>query len=176
MTRIGYITLAFAGVIAVLEGAFRYREGLLQLPLMFLYLVWLVFIPLAPWRLRWRPRPFALRSSLVVLLLIAAPFIGARAGIALRDRVFRARLPQYEAVIRQLRAGVTPDVPWRLGHHVTHRPVDGDVVATFWWGGGFPVKHTVFVYHPGDIETDVEFRRAWRRIRPLAQNWYVAKD
>ncbi len=48
------IAVGFALVFVSLEAAFRYRDGLLQLPVMLLYPVWLLLIPVTLWRLRWR--------------------------------------------------------------------------------------------------------------------------
>ena len=177
MTRFGYVLLGFSLLHAGVEGSFRYREGVLQLPLMLLYPVWFGLLLASFARLRWHSLGARLGSTALLLWFVASPFIGARGGIALRDAVFRSRLPEYEAVVQTIQAGNMPPVIPRLAYRIVHHATPaGDLEVIFFWGAGFPVKHTAFVYCESDPRTDPNFQQAWRSARPLAPNWYLAKD
>jgi hypothetical protein len=51
------------------------------------------------------------------------------------------------------------------------------LLIDFFWGGGFPVKHTVrrFASIPSFIERK-ECTKDWNRGRKLAEHWYELSD
>ena len=176
MTRFGYFLLAFSLLHAGVETSFRYREGVLQLSLMLLYPVWFGLLLASFARLPWHHRT-RIGSIALVVWFVVAPFMGARVGVTLHDAVFRSRLSEYEAAVQVIQAGKTPPIIPRLAHQVTpHTDSTGNPEVFFFWGAGFPVKHTAFVYRLTDPRMDSKFIRAWPFIRSLTANWYVVKD
>lgn len=177
MTRFSRFILGFSFFHAGFAAWFHYRENVfLQLVIALFFLSWFCLL-LGSWaRLGWRnPRAIAI-SAAAIVWLAAAPFVGARVGIMVRDAVFRLRLPEYEAAVRLVQAG-TPQADIRLAYRINSdlAPTGGSEVI-FYWGSGFPVKHTAFVYRTDDPSTHPRFVREWSRIGSLAPNWYVVKD
>ena len=177
MTFYGYFMLAFSLLLAGLMGSFSYREGLQQLAVIVLFLPWffLLFISVAllPWR-SWGAR---FGSAGLLILFATSPLVGARIGSAVRDSVFRSRLPEYELAVQAVRAGTAPSIIPRLANHITQRTTPGgDLEVTFFWGGGLPAKHTAFVYRSADPHADQTFTQSWPSIRALAPKWYVVRD
>jgi hypothetical protein len=166
--------IGFSLLHAGAEATFRYREGALQFPVMLLYLIWFGVLLASFSRLHWRSSRARLISTALTVWFVAAPFAGARCGIVVRDTVFRSRFTEYETAVRAMQSGTVPPVVPRLAYHITQP--QGHQQVFFFWGRGFPVKHTVFVYSPTDPNADSSFARAWHHARPLAPNWYVAKD
>ena len=174
MSPFGYFMLGYSLLLAGAEASFRYREGILQLLVMLLYPVWFGVLLASFGRLNWRSPRGKLISTALTIWFVAAPFAGARCGIIVRDTVFRSRLTEYETAVRAIQSGTAPPVVPQLAYHITQP--QGHQQIFFFWGSGFPVKHTVFVYSPSDPNADSSFARAWRHARSLAPNWYVAKD
>ena len=174
MSQFGYFMVGFSLLHAGVEASFRYREGSLQFLVMLLYPIWFGILLASFRRLNWRSPRVKLLSTALTIWFVAAPFVAARCCIIVRDTVFRSRLTEYETAVRAMQSGTVPPVVPRLAYHITQP--QGHQRVFFFWGRGFPVEHTVFVYSPSDLNADSNFARAWRHARPLAPNWYVAKD
>jgi hypothetical protein len=112
-----------------------------------------------------------------IAIVIAAP---------VRDMAFRRDLPRYEKAAAWIRAkdigGSNIQIPseWSdLAYRVwARRNGECGFRAYFFWGGGFPVKHTARVYAPSVSlveRPDCQVSR-WRRVRQLATNWYEVSD
>jgi hypothetical protein len=166
--------LAFSMVFAGAEALFRYREGALQWLVLVLYLIWFAVLLVTTARLLCRGRRPSLNSAVLAIWLVAAPFAGAQCGIIIRDAVFRSRLTEYETAVHNIQSGIVPIAVPRLAYHISQTP--GHQEVFFFWGSGFPVKHTAFVYSQNDPNLDKRFAQAWHHARPLAPNWYVTND
>lgn len=168
--------LGVALLFAAVEAAFRYREGALQWVVVVLGPVWVGTLVVSLRRLQWRSPRARMISAVLMICLAVAPFLGARGGILLRDAVFRSRLPEYEAAVRDVQAGVTPPVSIfpRLAHHITQTR-DGAQIA-FIWGRGFPLRMTSFVHSQTDLRADSRLMQPGRRVRVLAPHWYAVSE
>lgn len=57
-----------------------------------------------------------------------------------------------------------------------------DTIITYWWGGGFPVKHTALLYFNSPESTFVQGgplalkEAGWRHGYLIQDNWYVASN
>lgn len=117
--------------------------------------------------------------------LIAAPVLGG----AIRSRRFEANLPRYTEIVRKVEAGELRatdrleriDLPpgysdlavTMLGKTNT----TGDIVLEFIIGGGFPVKHSGYLYvSSGKPESDPVLLRRWPHRRKLSDNWSAIAD
>jgi hypothetical protein len=136
-----------------------------------------------------RRRPIALAGLLTAVLGFGS-CLGARdAGRALADRRFRADLAAYEQVVATLRQQplrslrpIPPDsLPAALRSRVSQvmswRGPRGEFGVDFHYGGGYPVKHSAYVYYEGEarrLGPESPFR--WRRGRELAPRWFAVSD
>jgi hypothetical protein len=98
---------------------------------MLLYPVWLgLLLTSLAGLIRYFTR-LRISSILILVWFIAAPFVGAYAG-AVRDSVFRSRLPEYQAAVEAVRAGNMPKVISRLAYDITaHAGTTGDAEVFF---------------------------------------------
>jgi hypothetical protein len=166
------------GIFAVVRALFAFRETPgLQLLLMLFFLGLFVSVILSvvyasrSWsRLHWRAL-FPLATCVVVFL---AP---AKLGCFARDTYFRRQIPRLDGAVQTYRSsGQWPGVSWS-GYLVTPGKLqDNDMDVIFWWGGGFPVKHTVLIYHSSDDPKSHFKKSSWRSGYPLQDHWWVVKD
>jgi hypothetical protein len=141
----------------------------------------------------WRHRARGLLRAAAPLLacLVAAP-IGGSIGAAYRSLNFRyRRLPVYEQIVRKIESGELPgetikEMPPEIdslayGIHV-HDDAPGGLMVVFFWGGGFPVKHSVYIYRasglppPTSTKWEMEPYYHWSGARRLNDNWFAAHD
>ena len=166
------------GAYAIVGALFAFRETpILQLlfgvslPAFFASFILSAMHTFRSWReLRWRALlPFCLCG--VVL------FVSTDAGRLARDAYFRNQIPRLEVAAKAFHeSGQLPGVSWR-GYQVTTSKIgDTNAAVIFWWGGGFPVKHTVLVYCSCDDSKGFFRDGGWRRVHALAEHWWVAKD
>jgi hypothetical protein len=166
--------------------------GLSQLISMAALLMVLIALPVTVFR-AWRYRASGpLRAAMpLVACLVAAP-IGYSIGGAYRDLDFRyRRLPAYEEVVRKIQsgelpAGTTKEVPPeidRLAYMIhAHDEAPDGLMVEFFWGGGFPVKHSAYIYRasglPPPTSTNWELKPycEWAGARRLNENWFSASD
>jgi hypothetical protein len=176
-----HVPVALAIVIAVNAGVFAYRpNGLPQLGLVLSFPTVLVGVVVGMARLngRWR------RQVLLIAGLLAAIPSGAIVGHRVRDFDFQFRRQgPYQAVVEQVLSGhiAVGDTATRLTIEKSlayvvfaRRTTTGVVRVEFFWGMGFPVKHTAYVY----TSTDVPGDGAWDhwRYRRVADHWFEASD
>ncbi|QWP75832.1 hypothetical protein J5226_19810 [Lysobacter sp. K5869] len=152
-----------------------------------------LFLLLLPGALFWLARAvrhwsrLRMWGLLAPALLVAAIPLGLEVGQGLRSWRFERDLPRYQALanwaLRRAVAGESVRVPvppeaGDLAHviWVGDRPGCGKIVD-FYWGLGFPVKHTVrrYVEIPAMIEDDA-CRGDWARGIRRAEHWFEASD
>jgi hypothetical protein len=166
------------GIYAAVGALFAFRETtILQLLIgvsllgLFVSFILSTVHAFRSWReLRWRALlPFCLCG----IVLAASTDLGRFA----RDAYFRRQIPRLETAVKTFRAsGQLPEISWR-GYQVTTSKIgDTNAAVIFWWGEGFPVKHTVLVYCSVDDPRGFFRDGGWRRGYALQDHWWVAKD
>lgn len=175
MRRVIYI---LCGAYAAVGALFAFQENpLLQLLFMLLLLGLLVSFVLSVvhsfrfWpQLRWR--------ALLPFAACVLVFLGAtEAGRVARDIYFRTQIPRLEDAVRAYRSsGQWPEVSWHGYGVVPSKFGEKDTAVLFWWGGGFPVKHTALVYYSADDPKSYFREGGWRRGYPVKDHWWVVKD
>jgi hypothetical protein len=141
----------------------------------------------------WRHRAGgSLRAATPLLACLVAIPIGYLIGGAYRDLDFRyRRLPAYEQIVRKIESGELPgeaikEMPNQIeglayGIHV-HEDAPGGLMVVFFWGGGFPVKHSVYIYRasglppPTSTKWEMEPYYHWSRARRLNDHWFASHD
>ena len=141
----------------------------------------------------WRHRARgSLRAAAPLLACLVAAPIGLSIGGVYRDLDFRyRRLPAYEQIVRKIELGELPgeavkEMPTEMeglayGIHV-HEDAPGGLMVVFFWGGGFPVKHSVYIYRasglppPTSAKWEMEPYYHWPQARRLNANWFAASD
>lgn len=160
----------------VLLGAFAFKENvLLQFAAMaaiiglFISFILSVIHSIKTWR----------KKKLIALLPLAITILcgaGPEVGIFLRNSYFRTQLPRLEEAIEAFEiTGEFPDVKWN-GYMARANKWNGETYATFWWGGGFPVKHTVLLYSSTDDIKDYCKANGWYSGSQLEEKWWVIRD
>jgi hypothetical protein len=129
-------------------------------------------------------RRFGRRDVIALAAIVGSPFLGAFVGRAVRHADFELRVrPRYEALIARVEHGsVSVDEAqstWptdvrdiAYGVRSTRTPA-GERCFVFFWGGGFPVKHTVFMHGtPAACARD----QSGFRLEPLGDDWSMGSD
>lgn len=180
----------FAGcAVAFFVGAPTLLSQLISVAALF---VLLLALPVAGFH-AWRHRASGLvrATTPFVACLVAVP-MGLSIGGVYRELDFRyRRLPAFEQVVRKIESGELPletiqEMPSEFqslayGVHV-HDDAPGGLTVEFFWGGGFPVKHSVYIYRasglPPPTKTNWDLKRycQWHRSRRLNDNWFAASD
>ena len=119
------------------------------------------------------------------LLVLIIPFC---LGFAARMIIFKWKLPQYQLaadwVERQTfdskSSYINLDPPDEFkglsyGIHAKRSATCGTVIW-FFWGDGFPVKHTARIFSSIDSLANPECLGDWHKPRKLAEYWYEASD
>ena len=132
--------------------------------------------------------------SPIVILIVTffMLFPSFKLGHKVRIHIFNKRLTQYEKAVAMLSNQIEDkrirlhgdEIPKEFRHlayyHISvERRSQNILVATFWWkkGGGFPAKHTIYVYSSqGEFPSDEKFRREWPRWYRINKNWFCASD
>lgn len=149
--------------------------------------VGVLFLACVAWVLA-RGKGHRLKGGIAALAVLAAIPVGLEVGHAVRDRQFQRDLPRYQAAATWASALAVPgdtvvvlplpaayaDLAYAV--HIRQDQACG-VWVDFFWGGGFPVKHTVRRYaaDPSSMERK-PCREGWRRGRWRAQGWYELAD
>ena len=131
-------------------------------------------------RERWRE---VLPPVACVLVVVLMPETGAAA----RRAVFQHSLPGFESVIHQIEQGTIPvtielqPIPQARsgsgGPVLAQRSTNGVLTVEFITGGGFPVKHSGFLYcSSGSIEAGSRTDSRWPRRQPIKPRWYRVSD
>jgi len=190
LTALVCFNIAIAVSVLVVSAAFAYRPDVStqfgsMLLIFYLFAVIVInFIGIFTFGLR-SCIPFAM-SLLCVILLGYSNSLGHR----LRLHVFRQRLPQYEAAVPAVETQITDGPVFLKGEEVpkpfrhlaywihADKTEQNVLIVTFFWGGGFPVKHTAFAYIsdgkvPGPLS---RFQKEWPHIFRINQNWFRVVD
>lgn len=192
MKQVLVITLLTGALLNVVMFAFAVRPTTeRQLGFMLLIAITLgltllsPFLVLAWWRShKWRSfLPFVAAAFSLVLT-----FPSARVGGVVRDRLFRSRLAQYEEVVGQIHSGAIPiegglqrvELPARYARlavaTLAERDSTGTITVEFLIGGGFPVKHTGYLYRSAGTLKAWRHARRWPHSRQLQGKWYAVSD
>jgi hypothetical protein len=154
--------------------------------------VLLLTLPVAVFH-AWRHRARGLMRATMpfVACLVAVP-IGGSLGAVYRDLDFRyRRLPAYEKVVRKIQSGelpagnikeMPPEIDGLAYMIEVHDDAPGGLMVEFFWGGGFPVKHTVYIYRasglppPTSPNWEIKPYCQWDGARRLNENWFSDID
>ena len=135
-----------------------------------------------------RIRSSGLKGLLVPLISVLLIGAGPLCGFWLRSLIFDRQLSRWQAVAEWAERQ-TLESPSHL--NVLNPPPEfSDLVyavhakrteacgfvAWFFWGRGFPVKHTVRIYSPQDASELSGCFGEWWRVRQLRAHWYEASD
>jgi hypothetical protein len=135
--------------------------------------------------IKWRERGLANLAS--CLLLVASFPTAVFLGHAIRNTIFSHELDRWNQAAVWVMThndpnGNTPiELPQRYADlaYAVHYEVNQScgLVVDFFWGGGFPVKHTVRRYANNPSWTEIrECRVGWRGGRRLSGRWYEISD
>jgi len=72
-----------------------------------------------------------------------------------------------------------PEADRDLAYGVHRHEHDGIVTIEFFYGGGFPVKHSVYLHRSaGAVERNepLEMRCRWAHVKRLNERWYYVGD
>jgi len=151
-----------------------------------LYLLALGFAVLFAWTERKELRLLAVIPLAVCLGSCAATAVVGRSA---RTAQFEKRLPRYEALVERIRAGdalvsgrviSVPLVETErdLGYAVmAQRDADGVLTVELLTGGGFPVKHSGYLYSSsGSVKSGSFFDERWPFKTAVKQNWFRISD
>jgi hypothetical protein len=129
-----------------------------------------------------------LKGFITPSLLVALLFAPLLIGKGVRLLFFKWDLPRYEAAAQWVERQpltddslyVNLDPPAEFASlayaiHRQHSPACGTVIL-FFWGSGFPLKHTVRMYSPQDSVVKRECLGDWHSPNKLAEHWYEASD
>ena len=134
---------------------------------------------------RWREQ--RLKGFIAPLMALVAIPLGVAIGHAVRDWQFSRDLPRYNAAAAWATSRAVPgetaalDLPAEYADlaYIIHvrRDKECGLLIDFFWGGGFPVKHTVrrFASMPSFVEQK-QCTKDWARGRKRAENWYELSD
>ena len=125
---------------------------------------------------------------LISVLTIIGMVQANKLGHGQRIRAFHANLPRYNMFVKEIEKQLEkessinlfqddiPDKYKKLAWRVSARKDNNDsITIVFFWGGGFPAKHTAFAYRSnGQIVND--FRKSWPHIEKLNDNWFRVGD
>jgi len=133
---------------------------------------------------RWRQERW--RSFIPVGACALAVVLAPEVGGLIREFIFQRSLPHYEAIIRQMEAGsipVTselrriPQAEGSLAYAVLAQRTNDVLSVEFLTGGGFPVKHSGYLYcSSGAIERGSLIDRRWRKKREVRPSWFRISD
>jgi hypothetical protein len=124
-------------------------------------------------------RPLALLCTALLL-----PFLAGKAGVAVHQMAFNhlkpvmeeyvMRLPKEPHFLNSARGEISvPDNLRGWIYAIHSRRKDPDLEVSFFYGSGFPVKHSAWVYYEGKAGPDKEF---WPHQRKMMGFWYQCSD
>ncbi len=162
---------------------FLIRESaILQLISMLAILMFLaLFITNISWLIRkWKSEKWLSLYPIVlwIIILLATPFIAVFSA----KKSFEYNLPKFQVIVEELKkepheTGERKRSDKNVGRGIDSWYEDDIFIAQIWWGSGFPLKHTCYVYvSSGDIEKIEYFtKNFYGRIR-LNQYWFSVSD
>lgn len=113
-----------------------------------------------------------------IVILITTPVI----AIFCANKIFEYNLPKFQEVVEELKK--EPHEPGKIKQseknvgYPVHSWYEDDVfIVQIWWGSGFPVKHTCYVYvSSGDIDKIEYFTKYFPVRLRLNQYWFRVLD
>jgi len=144
----------------------------------------LVFV-LGQWK-QYRFRAFLPFCAASLCLTMILPSIIA--GNLLRDHLFRSRLPQYEAVLGMMMDGsidvredlrpikLPPEYSSLAVATLAQKDSSGILTVEFIIGGGFPLKHSGYLFRSEGRFQDWEHAARWPRWSKIDDHWYRVSD
>jgi hypothetical protein len=162
---------------------------ILQLISLLLLVMLLLALPLtAAWILDAWPH-CKVRSLIPAVVAGFAGLAGIVAGELGPAIQFRRYLPEMKRTVEELTgnpafqtnriykvAGLEQRHPWANGVYLVEQPA-GPKHVEFFFGAGFPVKHTAYLHCPaGTIERGSATAKRWPRRRLVATNWFIVHD
>ena len=127
-------------------------------------------------------------AAICLVGLPANLFIASYLGVTIRDWQFRKNLPRYMEVVQLIEKGeikASPSDPRiQLPNQytdlslVTFAKTNNDSwIIEFNIGGGFPVKHSGYLYvSTGKIDNDPETLERWPYRSQISTNWFRVED
>jgi len=133
---------------------------------------------------------FGVIPFVILLLCFKASAISLKTGHDKRLAVFTERLAQYEEAVQVMQSKINGEPVFLKGEEVPetyqhlawwiHAEEDKQdvLVVTFFWGGGFPVKHSAFVYRSDGWlpPKGTDFRREWPFAERINEHWFRVAD
>jgi hypothetical protein len=144
----------------------------------------LVFIP-HQWK-RYRFKAFLPFCAASLFLVIIPPSMIS--GYLLQDHLFRSRIPQYEAVLEMMMDGsidvgdelrlieLPPEYSSLASRTMAQKDSNGILTVEFIIGGGFPVKHSGYLFRSEGKLQDWEHAARWPRRLKIDEHWYRISD
>lgn len=139
-------------------------------------------------RLLTRGKGEHLRAGVIAIAVLAVVPLSIELGHAIRDWQFQRDLPRYQAAAAWASALAVPgqtvtilappagyaDLTYVV--HIRQDDVCG-LQIDFFWGNGFPVKHTVRRYVADSSSMERKpCMEGWRRSRKRAEGWFEIAD
>jgi len=135
--------------------------------------------------LKWRTH--GIHKLLSCLPLLAALPFAVFCGHAIRHAIFSHDIHRWNEAVEWVKAENKPNPDHRIQLPLQYADLAYGVFYTdddtcglmidFFWGGAFPVKHTVRRYAPNPEWSDTQqCRESWHNIRTLSGNWYEISD
>lgn len=157
---------------------------------LFLCLIVMIIVDFIGVFLFWGKHGFLVFAPLVIpLLCFKAGSACLNFGHNRRLEVFEERLPQYEEVVHLMDSELKNErIFWgaeqipRQYRHLAYRIYGErkrDVLrVVFFWGSGFPVKHSAFAYISNGAlpAKGTDFRRDWPHATRINEHWFRVGD
>ncbi len=128
-------------------------------------------------------------AAVPLLLCLGSCEVAPRIGGAVRQSRFQNSLPRREALVAKIESGALPcsaelkavalqESDRDLGYLVlAQRESNGFVTVEFFDGGGFPVKHSGYLYKSsGVVDPDSTSALRWPRRSPICPKWFRVSD
>jgi hypothetical protein len=149
--------------------------------------LFLLFCVAAVFRILWRWGARRGRAVLPLGICLSFILLSPEVGGFIRRYRFARSLTGYERVIHDLESGSIPvsgelqRIPTaeaHFGHPVLARlGADKVLMVEFLIGGGFPVKHSGYLYSSSTaFESDPVVVRRWPKRRKIQESWYWVSD
>lgn len=135
--------------------------------------------------IRWRE--YALQNLVSCLLIILTFPLAVLGGQAIRTAVFSHEIGRWHNAVAWVATHSKPNQESRIelpslysdlayGVHYRHDDACG-LTIDFFWGAGFPVKHTVRRYAVDPEWINIkECQTGWSRGRMISERWYELSD
>lgn len=185
------INIVVSVLLTVASGMFGYRPSIVQILVMLLLLVesiLVVFNFITIFHFWERYTVLALLPLFISISGFWLQDITGDKGREIRMEVFNERLYLYEQAVAEL-APMIKDEPLHLHYdqipekyrHLAYWIIgkkEKGIVFAFFWGSGFPCKHSAFVYRSdGRLpERGTDFRRDWPFCERINEHWFRVSD